>query len=74
MIKTERHCAGSYVVRETTDIRPHMRVLVVKVHYPNDGTYWIADPQFDNNTSDPLYTKREAVACAHDMLEKGMDK
>ena len=69
MIKTTRICAGEYIVRETTDIRPSRQVRVTKVHYPNDGTYWIAAPDFDSNTSDPVSTKRSAVRSAVFMIE-----
>lgn len=69
MIRCYRVCAGEYVVRESTDIRYNREIRVTKVHYPNDGEYWIADPKFDSNTSDPLPTKRKAVEAAKYMLE-----
>lgn len=69
MIKTAKICAGEYTVRETTDIRTQREVRVTRVYYHGDGHYWIAAPLFDNNTSDPLRTKREAIEAAKYMLE-----
>jgi hypothetical protein len=69
MIKTTRVCAGEYIVRESTDIRPSRQVRVCKVYYPGDGEFWIAAPEFDSNTSDPLPTKGSAVATAKYFLE-----
>ena len=66
-IKTSRICAGEYEV--TSPQFPGRKVRVTKVWYPNDGEYWIAAPDFDSNTSDPRYTKREAVETAVYMLE-----
>lgn len=62
--KTSKSCAGSYIVTDGA-----RSVDVVQVHYPNDGTYWIAAAQWDRHrVSDPLDTKREAVAVAQHML------
>ena len=69
MIKVCRIHAGEYEVFDTGDIRCNRKVRVTKVHYPGDGTYWIAAPMFDSNTSDPLFTKRDAVNSATYMLE-----
>ena len=63
--KTTRVCSGEYTVQDSSG----RFVRVCRVYYPHDGTYWIAAPDFDNNTSDPLPTKRDAVQTAHYMLE-----
>ena len=66
-IKSKKIFAGEYEIASPQ--RPGKTVRVVKVRYPNDGEYWIADPDFDHNTSDPVFTKREAVQSAQYMLE-----
>ena len=66
---TKRICAGEYEIVVPGDIRMNRKVRVTKVHYPGDGLYWIAAPLFDSNTSDPLPTKRDAIAAARYMLE-----
>lgn len=63
---TKRICAGEYEV--SSPQRPGKTVRLTKVWYPNDGEYWIAAPSFDSNTSDPVYTKRDAVKSAENML------
>lgn len=69
MIKTLKIHAGEYEVTDTADFRTNRKVRVTKVYYPGNGTYWIAAPLFDSNTSDPLPTKRQAVQTAVYMLE-----
>lgn len=61
--KVTRVCAGEYEVGNGV-----RTVRVTKVRYP-DGTYWIAAANWDRwLMTDPLYTKREAVFNARDML------
>lgn len=66
-IRSKRIFRGEYEI--TSPERPGRKVRVTKVWYPNDGEYWIADPDFDSNTSDPLHTKRDAIRSAAYMLE-----
>lgn len=70
MIRVFRYCAGEYLVVGRTAGRPRA-VRVVKVHYPQDGVYWIAAAERGNHTSDPLPTKRAAVEAAKQMLQEG---
>lgn len=63
----KRLYAGEYAV--TSLDRPDRTVAITKVYYPNDGIYWVTIPDFDNNTGDPLFTKRDAVESAIYMLE-----
>ncbi len=66
--KTTKICSGEY---ERTD--GVNKVRITRVEYPGDGVYWIAAAQWDSRTSDPLYTKRDALHSADYMLNSAND-
>lgn len=70
-IKVKRICAGEYrVIRKNPGrFGPDTVVRVYKVEHPNDGTYWIADPDWKMNShSDPVCSKKRAVEVAKQMI------
>ena len=64
---TKKICAGEYEVAQKDD-PDNRKVRVVSVYYPGDGRYWIAAAQWMDVNTDPLFTKRDAVASAIDIL------
>ncbi len=72
-IVSKRNSAGSYTLHMKD--RPDLKVSVFQVHYPNDGTYWIATATFNSSDyTDPLDTKRHAVQCAIKMIEDRIEQ
>ena len=72
-IVSKRNSAGNYSLHIKD--RPDLKVSVFQVHYPNDGTYWIASATFSSSDyTDPLDTKRHAVKCAIKMIEDRIEQ
>lgn len=65
---TKRLCAGEYEVTQKGD--PDKRVVSISRVVYWDGPWWVANAEFTRDVnSDPLATKREAVACAQNILK-----
>lgn len=64
--QTVKKEAGSYEVRGPNN----SLAIVIKVEYPNEGTYWVASHAAKNGkTADRVKTKKEAVAAAIELLK-----
>lgn len=66
-ITVKKHCAGLYIVSDGE------HTVTVTYFCPNDGASyygWIASAEWSRYVySDPIYTKRQAVECAKNMIE-----
>lgn len=75
-IKTTKIAAGAYRVEDTDYVAPSahhadQRYVNVTFNEYEYGNGWVAAASWDTyNVTDPLWTKREAVAAAHRMLEE----
>lgn len=64
--RTVKKEPGSYEVRGPNN----SIAIVIKVEYPNEGTYWVASHAAKNGkTADRVKTKKEAVEAAIDLLK-----